>query len=434
MTPADESFRSRLFSRGDKRETPERLVDSLADRLQDEEGIVHRVPGTETLEHTTDDGTETIQAATSGGVLALVTDRRLLFAVATESGEQVVDVPYVDVRGIDAEDGLLRSTLTVSVWNRGTYGMDVPDSDALESAVSYLDEAADVWQQVVAALQDAREATGELEKHLEAGRAGQGHEARQTVIDKLDRADDHLQWVGIETAPLERRLEGAREEFYRAEIRARLARAKTLMTEARHQTDSRAYEGAYRRYWRARDHLENALMIAIENDIQQPALIQSELERVGTRLDHLEVRPLALGKQARERAEQTKNLEDEVEAWQEAFEHYRDALTAGWGTGLDFAGDGDELRSRIESVVEKLIAARRAYADHLDQRAESHADRGELEHAQRRYQHAFEQLLEAEQFAREFRSGDPAEIRQDRHRIDSKFEAVRWKLASESID
>lgn len=429
MSDTDKNLRSRLFSTGTGGEPSEALIEALTTRFDSGEAIVHRLPGDGVLEHE-DDGTETIRAVTEHDILAVATDRRLFFAVETADSERIIPIPYTDIRAIDVDDGLLHSRLTVRVWASGTYTMEVSDTKELGRAVSYLSEASDIWQRVVAALQETRKATAALETNIEAGRIEQAREARETATRNLDRAAEKLDDATIETGELADRYATATGEFHRAEIRARLTRAETLMTEGRHQTDSAAYAGAYRSYWHARDHLENALMIAIENDIKEPALIQSKLDAVETSLDHLEIRPLALAKQAGERAERTGNIDDEVEAWAAAFEHYRDALTAGWGTGLDFAGNGNELRQRIESVVGSLIEARRNYARQLEAEADRHKTAEEFEHARHGYATACSQLDSARQLAREFRSGDTRAIRDQRHRVDSKLEAVRWELGT----
>jgi hypothetical protein len=430
MSDTERNLRSRLFSGETGQSAPDALISALDARFNENERALHQLPGSADLEHEQDGDHRTIPAATTDGVLAVVTDQRLFFGIQAPDSEEIIGIPHTDIRKVDVDEGLLRSTLSVRVWGEGRYELEVSESEQLQAAVSTLTQASTVWQFVVSALQDACEETGTLETHLEAGRPGKAHEAREKANRKLDRASSKIENSDVESPALDERLQSTREELHRAEIRARIARAKTLMTEAGHQTESAAYAGAYRSYWRARDHLENALMIAIENDIQEPALIQSELKTVENRLDHLEVRPIALAKQASERASGTDNLADEVAAWQASFEHYRDALTAGWGTGLDFVGDETELRLRIETVVGNLIAARREYARELEVKGKDHETVESYEQATHQYQMAREELTSAEQLAREFRAGDPDSIRDQRERIESKLDAATWSLTA----
>lgn len=431
MSDTERKLRSRLFSGETDQSAPDALVAALESHFNEDERALHQLPGSADLEHEQDGDHQTIPAATNDGVLAVVTDQRLFFGVQAPDTEQIIVIPHTDIRNVDVDEGLLRSTLSVRVWGEGRYDLEVSDTERLQAAVSTLTQASKVWQFVVSALQDAREETATLETQLEAGRPGKAHKVRETVNQKLERARGKIENSDFESAALDERIRSTQEEQHRAEIRARLARAKTLMTEAGHQTESAAYAGAYRSYWRARDHLENALMISIENGIQEPALIQSELKTVENRLEHLEVRPTALAKQASERARETDNTADEVEAWQAAFEHYRDALTAGWGTGLDFAGDETELQARIETVVGTLIEARRAYARELETYGKDHETVESYEQAYHQYQTAREELTAAEQLAREFRTGNPDAIRDQLDRIDSKLETVDWVRATE---
>lgn len=434
MTASDSTIRSHLFSRGDGGTIPDRLTEVLQTELAADEEILHQLPGKSKLVHEEDGETEHVQAESDNGIVAIVTDRRLLFAVATGTGGKSLEIPYSEIRDIDVDDGLLRSKLSVRVWAEGTYTMKVTDSNALESAVTYLTEASDIWRQVVAIIQDVDEARADIETGIEAGELRDVHETRDKTIRKLYRAQSRLQAADIESEYLREQIEEAREEFHRAEIRARVTRAKTLMTEARHQTDSQAYAGAYRSYWRARDHLENALMIAIDNDITKPALIQSELDKIETRLEHLEVRPLALAKQASERAMTTENLTDEVDAWEEAFQHYRDALTEGWGTPLTFVDDRDQLQARIETVVGNLLDARCALAKQLKRTGQKQTDNAEFEAAEQCYRRARKELIAAEQLATEFSSGDPDVIREQLRSIESNYEMIEWQLSSPELD
>jgi len=215
-------------------------------------------------------------------------------------------------------------------------------------------------------------------------------------------------------------IDDVRTDLERRRMSARLARVETLLEEAIHQTDSRAYTGAYRSYSRARGHVETALVVAVENDFERIGELQEKLDHIETRIDHLTVRPLALAKQARERAQKTEKLEVKTESWQEAFEHYRDALTAGCGTDLDFAGDKEAIRFQLESVVAKLIDARRTLAEQFESTADARREVGENYVAEKQYQKAVRQLEHAELVAKQFRAGNCEAIRDQQDRITDK--------------
>jgi tetratricopeptide (TPR) repeat protein len=133
---------------------------------------------------------------------------------------------------------------------------------------------------------------------------------------------------------------------------------------------------------------------------------------------------MAMAHQARERAMATDKHAVAVEHWQDAFEQYRNALTAGWGTDIDFA-DTEQLKERIEETVGDLIGAHRAYAETLEAAGDRALDSaGDTESARTRYRQARNQVDDALGLAREFRSGDPDAMRAFRDRLDEKLTQI----------
>lgn len=391
------------------------VVTALDGRIEADEPVLYRLPGKGDLSQTHDGETRTVTLSSAGEAMVVVTDRRLLFVVADPDDQRVAEVPYLDLKDVNAADGLLKSRLTVAVWNEGEYSIRTAGGDTLGAAVGYLREVSTCWQQVVAAVEDAAERTEDLGEALEAGELEAARDAREAATAKLDRAAGKLDEFDHEPpAPLVDRVEQARADLAQTQIRGHFARAKTLMTEAQAQTDAGAYTGAFRSYWHARDHLETALSTARKADISKPAAIESKLDTIETRLDHLRVRPTALAQQAVERAEGTDKLDVEVEAWQEAFEHYRDALTAGWGTDIEFAGDTRDIRFQTEVVVANLIDARRRLATQYEEAADA------TEEPEPLYDDALDQLETARELAGEFRSGDAERIAAHIDRVAAK--------------
>jgi tetratricopeptide (TPR) repeat protein len=404
---------------GNAPEAEEAVIDALDGYIEASEQIKYRLPGKGEIVREENGQVDKTTAPGNGTATAIVTDRKLLFVVAAEQSSRTA-ISYTEIKGVDATDGLLRSKLTVEVWGAGEYRFKIADSSELGAAVQYLQASSQCWDQVIAALDDVRERTAEMGEQIEAGDLEAAREKRQAATAKLDRAMEYLDRFDIERpAALRERITEAKRERNRTEVRTRISRAETLITEATHHTETREYTQAYQKFWYARDHLETARSIANDSDISQPPEISTKLETIENRLSHLEVRPRALAQQACERAEGTDKLTVEVQAWQEAFEHYRDALTAGWGTELEFSGDVDQLRSRIEIVVETLIERRKELAAMLEQDGDEHR-RGHPDTARDRYDEAIEQLEAALQLAREFRAGDAEALTAERDRLGTK--------------
>lgn len=417
--PTVRTLRNRLFSERQSTPSSEKLADALQPYLDTDEELVHNLVGSSELVFEKNGQTEQLSVPEGEPPVVVVTDTKLLFAVVSDEDEQVVEVPYVDVRNVDVDDGLLRSTLSVDIWPTGTYRMKTNDSDTLSAAVSYVVEATDCWQYAMAMVEQATERTDAVGAAIEDGRLAEAREAREEIHAKLNRARNAIEEADVTALPtLESNVDEAEATVYRTEMHARLSHAATLMTEAKHQTDARAYTGAYRRYWKARDHLETARVLARRADVEEPPIIESQLATIETHLDGLRVRPLALAKQARERANKTVKPDVRVEALAEAFEHYRDALTAGWGTDFEFAGQTDSLRSEIETIVDALVEARCVYAESLADRAQNHSS--DERYAEKTKRRAREQLDAAADLAAEFRAGDEARIEEATWYLESR--------------
>lgn len=414
-----EKLRNKLVPGGSaSSESSDAVVSALEEYIDSSEQVKYRLTGKGGVVRDDGELSETIQEPADGQSVAVVTGRQVLIVLASPGKQIVIPLVYTNIKSVDATDGLLRSKLSIAVWGDGEYRFKIADGDDLGAAVHYIREASECWQRVVSALEDAQEAIDAMGAKLEAGELDSAQEARQRTQEKLQRAEQYLGNADIDPPEsLTQQIEETKTERDQSEIRNRLARAETLMTEAQHQTESRAYTGAYQSYWYARDHLETALMIARDSDIPEPSLVDSKLETIETRLRHLEVRPLALARQACERAKGTDKLTVRVESWQEAFEHYRDALTAGWGTDLEFEGDREEIRFRIESIVEHLIDSRRELARTYEEAGDNLQSDSE---ASTEYERALSEIDQARQLAAEFRAGNCEEIEMQRHRLERK--------------
>jgi hypothetical protein len=354
-----------------------------------------------------------------------MTNRRLLFAVNTPEGVRTVEIPHTDIRNVETEKRLLGATLSVDVWAAGSYTFTPADRDSLTAATEYLERVSTCWQRVVALLEDVHDQTETLVTAVEDGRVDDATEASEALERKLENALNRVEMSGSGVREvLTERIRRAERTFHRRRIDAHVDRAEILVWQGRNH-DSRAYTGAYASYTRAREHLETALVIAIEHGFDVVD-IQTRIDDVANRMDSL--RPIALAHQARERAQKTDHTDIAVQAWQDALDHYRDALTAGWGTDFDFSGDVEKLRARTESTVEQLLAARRRFARELLIDGISYCDAGDLETAVERCTMADTQLDTAAQLAREYRSGDPAAIREQK--VETKRHRSAVTLAS----
>lgn len=379
------------------------MVEALESRLADDEPVVHELASTGALVHE-HDGETRERGGSDGGTLLAATDRKIVFVVDTRSGRETADIPYTDVKRIEREDGILSTTVVLTVWGRGTFRFEPADADGVDDLVAYVTDVSDVWQLVVAALQDARQHISLLEERVENGEMDAAEESRQSAQSHIETAAGRIE-VGHDEvrAALRDRVETARTEFRRTVMRSRVTRGRTLVTEAADLTERRGYEAAHRRLQQAREHFGRALDVALADDFDRADEIRTALDDLVDQRRALESRPLELAAAARERAQAADDPAERVSAWEATLERYRDALEAGWGTDAGFDGDTDALRMQVEWVVANLVDARTDLAAAL----EADGDECDLSvRARTRYAAAREQIAAARRLVAQYWAGD----------------------------
>lgn len=390
------------------------LEEAIESQLAPAEEVRHALQGSGKLVRESEDEEDRLAGPDGADPAVLVTDQHVIYTVEAGEDDTIISVPYTEIGKVDVDDGFLRTTLVVKSWQEGTFRLRVSAGDELSDAVSYIGEAVECWQFATSKLEAARRKTDDVSDHFENGRLGRARTGREDARDLLDRARDAVEAADVTNVPtLAAEIDEVRAQLHWMEVEARLARANTLVTEAKYQTDTRAYAGAAERLWKARDQLENARMVARKAEMAEPAVIEAGLETIERRLEGLRVQPTALAKQARERAERTEDLDVRIETLVASLEHYQDALTAAWGTDFEFAADEAFLRFQIEVVVDDIITARRERADEYLEAAAEYRAEGDTASARTAVESAIAHLEAAADLAAEFRAGDQAALESD---------------------
>lgn len=407
-----------LLSRGPSEETVTALESALEEHTVDDEQVQYRLPGSGALVHETGNGSEESGA---NGLLTVVTDHQVLFATVDEEAS-VVGVPHTEVRAAEVDSGLFSTVLTVECWEAGSYRFQVAGGDA-GAAAEYVEQASDCWQFVETLLD-------ELESHAESIQTAIEQREFDRVTDVLEKAEEttaelegRVQTAGLENA-LGGRVERARHNLQRTRIRTRqeLARSRITEAESRHLNGSRDidYAGAYRRYATAHEHLSTAQAVARQHDLDVES-VDRALEKLRERVELLIRQPVALAKQATERALGTDDPAVRVETMAAALDHYHDALTVGWGTGVDRPYGREELRFRVALLADGLVAARQEHAARLEATGDALVEDGDDGAARGRYREAIDQFVAAADLAREFRVPDPERPERERARLEAKL-------------
>jgi tetratricopeptide (TPR) repeat protein len=408
-----------LFSRGPSEQTITELESALEEHIDPDEQVQFRLPGKGPLVHET--GGESEESG-AGGSLAVVTGDQVLF-VTMDDEVTAVDVPHTDISGASVDSGLLKTVLTVEHRAAGSYRFRPGGSEA-QAAAEYIEQASDCWQFVETLLEELESHAERIQTAIEEGEFDRLTALLEKAEETTDELDERVSSAGLENA-LGDRVEAARRNLQQTRVRTRqeLARSQVAEAGSRHLHGVREidYAGAFECYASAHEHLSAARSIAEEHDLDASAVLDS-LEQVHQRVDVLTRQPVGLAKQATERALGTNDDAVRIESMRAALDHYHDALTVGWGLGVDRPYDRDELRFRVALLADGLVDARREYATELEATGDALAEEGNDEAARERYRAAVDQLAAAVDLAHEFYVPDPDPVERERSRVERRLD------------
>jgi len=378
------------------------------------ESVQYRLPGKGSLVHDDEQGRNRFEATNT--LFAVITDKQLFFG-HDASGETTIEpIPHADITDVSVTGRFLKKALVVDVWEGGSYTFRPADKDQLTEIRAYLDEVSECWQIIEALFDDLGQTSAALRGQIESGEIKTAQETVETAEKTVERIRSQIA-VGELDSVLGPRLADAERTLHQRRMRGHRRRAEILVREGKKLTGERAYTDAYHTYDRARKHLDISLGLAQRQGFDKPPTVTDLREHIDTRIANLQVLPKALGEQATERAKGTDHPDVAVEAWQEAFDHFRDALTAGWGTDFSFSGDRDALRVTVERTVANLINARLEYATECVNDGDDAVEDGAHSKAIHCYREAQHQLNEASQLSNEFRAGDSNAIHAELARV-----------------
>ncbi|WP_302081664.1 PH domain-containing protein [Salinibaculum rarum] len=405
MAQKASTLRSRLL--GEDRPTKQRMVEALESRLEATETVEYQLTSNGSLTHDEMGGDTYERGSDDGGLLLAVTDRKLVFVVDTRSGLETADIPYTDVKDVTADSGILRTTLSVRVWGRGTYSFRPAQRETAKQVDEFATKGSRSWDRVVAALQDARQHILTIETYVHEGRMDDAREAEASVESNLQTAETRIDDASQTfQTPLEERYERVETELDRTWMEARFERGQDLLEAATVRPKAGQYNEAAATLLQAREHFERALSLAVEDGFDLDGEIQSALSELQDRIEDLESHPLDLAEESLERAQAADSPERAVVAWEDTFRHYREALVSGWGMPIDFDGEKEALRAQVEWAAANVVRERCRLADRLEATAGTHREADRSQQAADHYRGAAAQVVMARRLATQFQAGD----------------------------
>lgn len=362
---------------------------------------------------------EDLLAAEGDGTAVAVTDRRVVIGVGTPDGPTLVTVDYTTVKDVQYAGGMLRNRFEIERWGAGPLRFQPSTGDA-EPVGERIEGFSEAWDRVETLMKKASGEVSDYGHRMTAGDVEAALRHRAAAERHVADARDYVAGSPVSaTDGLEARIEELEQELARARVRGRITHSQACRERAGDLRDRGAVPEAHAALRTARRDFEMAYEVATEWDFDTASSIASAAEDLKTEIEELEAHPIAAGREAHQNARTAESLERGIVHWEEALEHYRTAMTAGWGIeGADFEGDRDDLAARIETVVWELIDARCALAENLVSEGDELSMSADNRTARDRYQAATQQLGAALALADEFRAGDPERLRE-------RLEAVR---------
>ena len=296
--------------------------------------------------------------------VVVLTDRRLLVVVGHADGDERRSIGLGEITEVASTTGRRNGTLTVAHTDDTTWRIPT-GKDGLDAVETYLRDVTDAWQEGVALLESIERNLSEATRLLEAGE----YDSALSVV----RATDE----GIETART--RARGFSEEYSGNALQERtqtvvaakaatlgavcVARGKEASVSGDRLFRTGDYEDARTAFERAREEYERALTEA-EGSLDDPEGIRAERDRVDRLVSDIAKSPLPTAITADKAAVAADDAADAAAHWETALSEYRRALAAAESEAESlFRGDPDQLRDRINTVTESLVAAQRSVGE-----------------------------------------------------------------------
>lgn len=353
--------------------------------------------------------TQVVKPAEDYQAVAAITDERVLLVVGgndERSGlNRDVSLPYTEIRSVETKTGVFKSRLTITARTSDTYHFVLSGREDLAEVEAFIERAISHWVAVDRRLEKARDHLSTIESHLESGETEAAADAYRRTRELLDQAAGVAAEFKPGTHGMNRRIDQLETRLTLTEIRGHRTRARQLAEKAETARGDDDYETALTAYTTAREQYERAAELAEDIEHHEAEEIQTELAEISTAVSEVQTEPLLRAANLCQKAIYAE--EPAPESWQDAIEACHE--TYGLLHRADrFDGNPDALRFQIEWAVQNCLNARERAAQAALDQGDSHRKSSDDEAANDAYERARQQLRQARDLTREFRSGSPA--------------------------
>jgi len=386
-----------------------------------------------------EEGVERVTPGSGYRTITVVTDRRIVVLVGDSShehvdGDQRLSAPFTEIETVTSDGGRRGGTLTVEQTSDVTWSIHTGKS-GLTAVEEYVRTAMQAWNHVEATLDSVTRALVNALDCRDRGEYDDALDAAQAAADQLEDASRTAQeftseWPG--TAMVDR-VGQVEQRCTNTLATVRVGRARQFADRGERRWREDELESAHDAYDRSKSEYE-AIEALPTADIEDWERIEAEARRTERTIRRLEEAPLQAAVDADRAAKEAEDPEEAAEHLEAAIGLYQRAI------GVDssaehrrFAGDPEDIRARLNEVVEAVTAERRNAATKAKQAGEWYMGTDQYDLAVEEFETAREQFDRSIEVANDHYPEAVDHLETDRAAVEERLEHARAARDGESV-
>lgn len=297
------------------------------------------------------------------GALALVTDRRTLLLVGhcpERDGDVAMPIPHEVVTDATAETETLTERLVVETESDVAWAFTARETGETATVADFVAGASEAWRAVEANLESVVDARDRLERGLEDGDWEACDDAIADARDGLDPIQDAL--ADVEISSIAEQVDPLAAEVDDLAAARHRREADALADEAEARFSEYEHEAGHDRLQAATEHVERATALVEDAGEAVTAAdggttVAATADRIDDLREDLATRPLDDATAHRQRAEETGDRAERIEALEDALTCYRNAAALIATRDSPFEGDEATAHEDAVAVIDDLLDA-----------------------------------------------------------------------------
>ncbi|WP_158854688.1 PH domain-containing protein [Halorhabdus sp. CUG00001] len=394
------------------------------------------VLASDSVEHTTEGRTTTVEPEGDHDAYLVVTDERLLVVLGDQPEVVEIAFDFESVTTCKLKSGFLNTKLVVGHETESIHF--APTDGDPDRVTDYIQNVADVYRSVDRSIGAARDVIDTLESKIE-GETGQQRgtatqnlrlrarsqlsDARHQVSSLTDTHPLGDEGDDVLAEKLEERIESVARECDRRYVAVWLDRGETDIERAEDALAGEEFEpfcGAYTTAVRALSRLREAI-----DDVEAtPDNAGERIDSLADRVEGLDEQYVSATTKTFEVAREADRSDVAATRWLEAYRRINAASEAGWNridgiATLDVAVD-------LSSIAASTLEALETHAEQLETTGEQREDE-DAEDAREQYERAVDRLRDAQSVAETASSIDADDYEKQIDAIKEKIDRTKWE-------